>query len=128
MPGILNNKSMSVRLILITVISLLLMMLALPAFSAPTKTLTKIKAVRMWAGPESTRVVFDVDRRLEHNVFVLKNPDRVVIDLVNTTFTEPAGDLDYRKSLVKGIRSGLQENNGLRVVNHHKKDLAGQNH
>ena len=116
MPGILNNKSMSVRLILITVISLLLMMLALPAFSAPTKTLTKIKAVRMWAGPESTRVVFDVDRRLEHNVFVLKNPDRVVIDLVNTTFTEPAGDLDYRKSLVKGIRSGLQENNGLRVV------------
>ncbi len=77
---------------------------------------TQINAVRMWAGPESTRVVFDVDGRLEHNVFVLSNPDRVVIDLANTSFASPVGDLDYRNSLVKGIRSGVQQNNALRVV------------
>ena len=82
------------------------------AFASPTQ----IKAVRMWAGPESTRVVFDVDRRLEHNVFVLTNPDRVVIDLANTSFANPVGELDYRSSLVKGIRSGVRANNALRVV------------
>jgi len=76
----------------------------------------KIKAVRMWAGPESTRVVFDVDRRLDHNVFVLTNPDRVVIDLANATFANPLGELDYRNSLVKGIRSGKQSDNKMRVV------------
>lgn len=91
----------------------LLAALAVPASIAST---TQIKAVRMWASPESTRVVFDVDRRLEHNVFILTNPDRVVIDLENTSFTNPLGDLDYRNSLVKGIRSGVQPNNVLRVV------------
>jgi len=91
----------------------LLAVLAIPTSIAST---TQIKAVRMWASPESTRVVFDVDRRLEHNVFVLNNPDRVVIDLENTSFSNSMGDLDYRNSLVKGIRSGVQPNNVLRVV------------
>ena len=99
-------------LLLLLVLSVVL---SLTATSALANT-TSIKAVRMWASPESTRVVFDVDRRVEHNVFVLKNPDRVVIDLANTSLAKPVGSLDYRQSLVKGIRSGVQQNNALRIV------------
>ncbi|MCI0504907.1 MAG: N-acetylmuramoyl-L-alanine amidase [Gammaproteobacteria bacterium] len=77
---------------------------------------TQVNAVRMWSSPEGTRMVFDVDRKVEHNVFVLKDPDRVVIDLQHTVFASPITDLDYRESLVKGIRTGSQDNNNLRVV------------
>ncbi|WP_455222891.1 N-acetylmuramoyl-L-alanine amidase [Kaarinaea lacus] len=77
---------------------------------------TQVNGVRMWSSPEGTRVVFDVDRKVEHNVFVLKNPDRVVIDLAQTTFTSPVTSLDYSESLVKGIRTGIHDKNNLRVV------------
>jgi len=98
-------------------VSLILAFVSIQLFANPAPGYTaNIKAVRMWAGPESTRVVFDVDRRLEHNVFILTNPDRVVIDLPNATLAHSVGDLDYRNSLVKGIRSGKQANDILRVV------------
>ena len=77
---------------------------------------TQVNGVRMWASPEGTRVVFDVDRKVDHHVFVLKNPDRVVIDLERTVFSSPLTALDYKESLVKGIRTGSHDNNNLRVV------------
>ena len=63
----------------------LLMFLLLPLFAQATQ----IKGVRMWSSPDGTRVVFDVSNKVEHNVFVLKNPDRVVIDLEQTAFARP---------------------------------------
>jgi len=91
--------------------------MCLPVYSwASAPETTQIKAVRMWASPEATRVVFDINHRAEHNVFVLKNPDRVVIDFSDAAFTHPVGDLDYRNSLVKGIRSAIHQTNTLRVV------------
>lgn len=77
---------------------------------------TQINAVRMWTGPDGTRVVFDLDRRVLHKVFVLREPDRIVVDLQDTRFTTPLSDLDYSKSLVKGIRSAKRNANDLRVV------------
>jgi len=94
--------------------SVMLVCLPMLVWAAPAPTL--IKAVRMWAGPETTRVVFDVNRNVEHNVFVLKNPDRVVIDLTDAAFNHPVGDLDYHNSLVKGIRSATRQGNNLRIV------------
>ncbi|WP_455197320.1 N-acetylmuramoyl-L-alanine amidase [Kaarinaea lacus] len=90
----------------------LLFCFLLPAFAQAAQ----VNAVRMWSSPEGTRVVFDVDRKVEHNVFVLQNPDRVVIDLERTRFARPVTALDYSESLVKGIRTGTHENNNLRVV------------
>ena len=94
------------------------------AFAPALVQATQIKAVRMWASPDATRVVFDVDRMVEHHVFVLKNPDRVVIDLANTSFSHPLGSLDYRNSLVKGIRSAAHKQNTLRVVLDMKSAVA----
>jgi len=91
---------------------LFILCLLLPALGQATQ----VNGVRMWSSPEGTRVVFDVDRKVEHNVFVLKNPDRVVIDLERTTFARPVTALDYSESLVKGIRTGVHDTNNLRVV------------
>lgn len=102
--------------LLVKVVSALLLTVLATTSNVVLANATQIKAVRMWASPDSTRVVFDVDRRIEHNVFVLKNPDRVVVDLSNASFANPVGQLDYSNSLVKGIRSGIQQDRTLRVV------------
>lgn len=110
------KQAKNLQLLLKAFVFLSLVVLLIPASANTSSKITSVKAVRMWAGPDSTRVVFDVDSRVSHNVFVLKNPDRVVIDLANTRLAKPVASLDYRKSLLQGIRTGVQSGNGLRVV------------
>ena len=90
----------------------LLLFLFLPLIAQAAQ----IKGVRMWSSPDGTRVVFDVNNKVDHHVFVLKNPDRVVIDLEGARFSRPLTSLDYSKSLVKGIRTGTHQQKNLRVV------------
>ncbi|MFB3107322.1 MAG: AMIN domain-containing protein, partial [Pseudomonadales bacterium] len=44
-----------------------------------------LEGVRMHEAPNYTRVVFDTTGPIEYDLFVLTNPDRVVIDLKNTS-------------------------------------------
>jgi N-acetylmuramoyl-L-alanine amidase len=76
---------------------------------------SEIKALRIWAGPEYTRAVFDVSGPVDYKLFDLSGPDRLVLDLKSSTF---AGDYDGAEAngLLKAIRSGKQGNQDLRVV------------
>ena len=76
----------------------------------------QVQGLRMWSSADSTRVVFDISASVDHNVFVLHNPERVVIDLHNTHLTRDWGQLDYSHSLVKSIRSAEHDGHDLRVV------------
>jgi N-acetylmuramoyl-L-alanine amidase len=76
----------------------------------------ELRDVRLWAGPESTRVVFDLDGAAEHAVFTLQNPDRVVIDLRSTQRAEALLTQFEGKGLVQRVRSGPQDGGTLRVV------------
>ena len=40
-----------------------------------------VENIRTWPAPDHTRIVLDVDRPVEYALFVLRGPDRVVIDL-----------------------------------------------
>ncbi len=40
-----------------------------------------IKSMRFWQSPESTRVVLDLSSPVTHEVSILKNPDRIVVDI-----------------------------------------------
>ncbi|OJY96391.1 MAG: N-acetylmuramoyl-L-alanine amidase [Lysobacterales bacterium 63-13] len=75
----------------------------------------EIKALRIWAGPEYTRAVFDVSGPLDYKLFDLAGPDRLVLDLKSSTFSA-----DYTaaaaKGLLKAMRSGKQGARDLRVV------------
>ena len=76
----------------------------------------KVNNVRVWAAPDSTRVVFDMSRPVEHNVIMLKNPFRAVIDLRNSDFD--AGKVDKPDSsdhYLQRIRTGVHKND-LRIV------------
>ncbi len=77
---------------------------------------TEIHGVRMWPAPDNTRLVFDTTAPVEHTLFTLKNPDRIVIDLKTARLDADVGSLDFSKSLIKRIRTGKHGKQGLRVV------------
>jgi N-acetylmuramoyl-L-alanine amidase len=54
---------------------LLLTTTALPALAV------EVRNVRLWTGPESTRLVLDLSGSAQHSLLLLKNPDRVVLDI-----------------------------------------------
>lgn len=89
--------------------------LALAAFGVLAAKPVTIKDVRLWAGPDGTRLVFDLSEPTEHSLFTLDNPDRVVVDI-------PAGVLESERVLpegqgfVKQLRAAAQPNGDLRVV------------
>ena len=70
----------------------------------------------MWAGPEDTRLVFDISGPVDHSVFMLHAPDRVVIDLKNTQLKQALDGLDFRDSLVSELRSAKRNSHDLRMV------------
>ena len=71
--------------------------------------------VRAWSGPEGTRVVFELSGPVEHRVFALADPDRVVIDLPSTSAA--AGlDLAEPKGAVTALRAGARPGGELRLV------------
>jgi len=75
----------------------------------------EVKALRIWAGPEYTRAVFDVSGPLDYKLFDLANPNRIVLDLHASTFTADYGT-PGAKGLLKAVRSGKQGAKDLRVV------------
>ncbi len=75
-----------------------------------------IKDVRLWAGPDSTRIVFDVSAQVKPAVFALSNPDRVVIDLPNAQFTAASKSLPAGQGLVKNVRASPRDKGVMRVV------------
>jgi N-acetylmuramoyl-L-alanine amidase len=80
----------------------------------------QVRDVRLWSGPEGTRLVVELTAPVEFDVFALDNPDRIVVDLANTTL--PASEvLPAGQGPVKSLRSGPQSGRGLRFV----LDLSG---
>lgn len=76
----------------------------------------EVRGLRMWPAPDNTRLVFDLNAPVEHSLFTLRNPNRIVIDLKNTKVTGALPSATYNESRLKGIRYAKRGNNGLRVV------------
>jgi N-acetylmuramoyl-L-alanine amidase len=74
-----------------------------------------IQNLRIWAGPEYTRAVFDVSGPADYKLFELSKPDRIVLDIHGSAFAESFGAPGV-KGLLKGIRAGRQGKDDARVV------------
>lgn len=55
------------------------------AFFACTVQANVLEGVRVWPSPDETRVVIDVSAEVEFSYFTLSGPDRLVVDLKQTT-------------------------------------------
>ncbi|HEX7113041.1 MAG TPA: AMIN domain-containing protein, partial [Mizugakiibacter sp.] len=74
-----------------------------------------VQALRVWSGPEYTRVVFDLSGPLDYKLFQLNGPDRVVLDLDGSRFAD-AFKAPVAKGLLKSVRTGKHGDSGVRVV------------
>ena len=76
----------------------------------------EVRGLRMWPAPDNTRLVFDLNAPVEHSLFSLSNPNRIVIDLKNTKVSGALPSATYNESRIKGLRYAKRGDNGLRVV------------
>lgn len=94
--------------------------LLLAAFGALAAKPVTIKDVRLWAGADGTRLVFDLSAPAEHTVLTLDNPHRVVVD-IPAAIMQSERALPEGQGFVKQLRAAPQPNGDLRVV----VDLTG---
>ncbi len=89
--------------------------LALLLVAISTAQAAEVKALRIFAGPEYTRAVFDVSAPVDYKLFDLAGPDRLVLDLKSSTFAI-GFETAEAKGLLKAIRNGRTGKTDLRVV------------
>lgn len=75
-----------------------------------------VEGIRIRPSPERTRIVFDVSQPIEHRIFSLKNPRRLVIDIQNAELKKGLGRFSLRKTPITAVRHARRDNKDLRVV------------
>jgi N-acetylmuramoyl-L-alanine amidase len=72
--------------------------------------------VRLGGDETATRMVVDVNQKIEMRAFTLANPYRVIIDLPQVIFRFPPKTGEGGRGLVKAFRYGLMMTGGSRIV------------
>lgn len=91
-------------------------LLVLVGFMLPVWAGVQVKSVRMWPAPDNTRLVFDLSAPVDHALFSLAAPDRIVIDLKDANYRGQLSGFDYSNSYIKNIRYASRQGNALRFV------------
>ncbi len=96
---------------------------AAPVLSrAAGDTQAQVRNIRISREPDKTRLVFDLDGPVEHSLFSLHKPERLVIDIRSTRLMNAGVLEDLHSRQLKGIRTGVRNATDLRVV----LDLKGK--
>ena len=90
--------------------ALLLALFSLTGYAA------EVSGFRVWTDPEKTRAVLDLSARTDYQIFTLQNPDRVVIDLNDSTVQDTLQFDPEHAGVISGVRHGSPEPDTLRVV------------
>jgi len=95
-----------------TIILSLLLLLSDAAFAAKAQ----VKGFRMWASPESTRLVVDLSQSVSYILSTTSKPERVVIDIDQAKLSTSTTSLSYKNGAIKKLRTAEKKNNKLRLV------------
>lgn len=76
----------------------------------------RVDGIRIWAAPDNTRLVFDVSEPVEHSLLILKNPDRVVVDIDAARLIPDPTQPDADDGLLQRVRAAARNGDDLRVV------------
>jgi len=95
-----------------TGLKICLMLLAL----AGVVSAGEVENVRVWTGPDKTRVVLDLDRQVDYTVFSLDEPDRLVVDIDGTRMRIDPELNPEHSGVVQRVRHGVRAGKDLRVV------------
>src|SRR5882724_12041706 len=75
-----------------------------------------VRAIRLWAGPDNTRVVVDLSGNAQHSLQVLHNPERVVLDVSGARPAKALRAAPAGTGAVKRVRMSHSPSGNLRVV------------
>jgi len=84
--------------------------------SSPPAGAVEVRDVRLWAGPDSTRVVLDLSGTARHSLLVLHNPERVVLDVSGAHLAKGAHASPAGVGAVKQVRMAHRPSGELRLV------------
>lgn len=98
------------------VLSIALLTLLLSVIPEVAASQAKVDSVRVRQSPERTRIVFDVSKPIEHKVFTLNNPRRLVIDVQDAMMTTDFTHLKLSTTPILQMRSAVRNGDNLRVV------------
>lgn len=82
----------------------------------------QIKSVRIWRAPDNTRLVFDLSGPVQHSLFTLAAPNRIVIDVSGAQLATQLNGLKLGNTPITAVRSAQRTPNDLRMV----LDLSAQ--
>ncbi len=91
--------------------AVLLLLLAIAAQAGTT-----VENIRVWAESGKTRVVLDLSNPAGHNIFTLRAPNRLVVDLKDGRLGKALASMPEGTGSVRAIRSAVRANGQLRVV------------
>jgi N-acetylmuramoyl-L-alanine amidase len=87
---------------------------------ATTARAAQILAVRVWPAEDYTRVTLENDSKLNVSHFIIKNPDRLVVDIegveLNPTLKELVAKIQSDDPYIKQVRVGQNRPNVVRLV------------
>ncbi len=75
-----------------------------------------VQNLRMWRAPDHTRLVFDLSGPLEHRLFTLTDPHRLVIDMERAKLAGALAETEADNPLIGAVRTGKPEGDVLRIV------------
>ena len=77
---------------------------------------SEINSLRVWSAPDHVRLVFDANQPLEHKIFTLNDPHRLVLDLKQTQLTKQLPDSAKENKIIKRMRTATRNKEDVRVV------------
>ena len=93
-----------------------LLLLVLAFLTLEVQASSRINSLRIWPAPDHTRLVFDLSGPVEHRVFSLENPNRLVIDISDVRLNTQLDSSDLTNTPISRVRSAVRNKTDLRVV------------
>jgi len=89
-----------------------------PKPERPTTGLPEVTALRRWVGPSYTRIVINVEGEVKFDTARLPNPDRIVLDLLNSHLSSALVGKTFpvENGFLRQVRVGQFQPNVTRVV------------
>lgn len=97
--------------------------LLMAVFAAQAWGVSQVKSMRLWRAPDNTRLVFDLSGPVQHSVFTLTSPDRLVIDINGATMAAPI-NVGTANTPITSVRMAQRTPTDLRVVVDLKKSVT----
>ena len=99
-------------------------------FVATASANTTVNSTRIWPASEYTRLTLESDAPINYSLILLKNPDRVVLDLIDVTLTSEIkklpGKISADNLYIRALRIGQFKLGVLRLVLDLKSEVKPQ--